>query len=66
MQIVPIGDNLHELSNSVYWEKNTIYITNLSFAELAQRVVKVNKTICYKVVLDIRQFKGGPQIRPDP
>ena len=40
MQIVSIGDNLHEVSNPVFWEnkKNTI---NLSSAELAYSAVKV-------------------------
>ena len=39
MQIVSSGDNLHDMSNPVFWEKyeNT---ANLSSAELAQRVVK--------------------------
>ena len=40
MQIVSNEDNLHEMSNSVFWEKWE-NITNLSFAELAQRVVEV-------------------------
>ena len=42
MQIVPFGDNLHEISNPVFWEnkKNTV---NLSSAEIAKRVVKVNE-----------------------
>ena len=31
-----IGDNLHEMSNPVFWKK-----INLSSAELAQRVIKV-------------------------
>ena len=38
MQIVSIGDNLHEMSNPVYWEK----IITLSSAKLAERVVHVN------------------------
>ena len=41
MQIVSTGDNLHEMSNAVFWGKNKKNITNLSFAELGQRVVKV-------------------------
>ena len=41
MQIVSIGDNLHEMSNPVFWEKNKKNIINLSSTtELAQRVVK--------------------------
>ena len=39
MQIV-LGDNLHEMSNPVFWE-NKKNIINLSSAENAQRVVKV-------------------------
>ena len=41
MQIVSIGDNLHEMSNAVF-RKNKKNITKLSSAELAKRVVKVN------------------------
>ena len=37
MQIVSLGDNLHEMSNLIFWEK---YHQILS-AELALRVVKV-------------------------
>ena len=40
MQIVSIGDNLHEMSNSMKNKKN---ITKMSSAELAQRVVKVKR-----------------------
>ena len=36
MQIVPIGDNLHETPNPVFWEN-----ISLLSAELAQGVVKV-------------------------
>ena len=41
MQIVSIGDNLHEMSNlfSEKIKKNIIY---LSSAKLAQRVIKIN------------------------
>ena len=43
MQIVSLGDNLHELSNPVFLgqenKKNIIYV---SYAELAQRVVELN------------------------
>ena len=46
MQIISNEDNLHEMSNPVFWEnnnnnKNTI---NLSSAEVAQIVVKINIT----------------------
>ena len=41
MQIVSLGDNLHEMSNPVFWE-NKKNIINLPSAESAQRVVKVN------------------------
>ena len=40
MQIVAIGNNLHEMSNPVYG-KNKKHITNLSSAELTKEV-KVN------------------------
>ena len=44
MQIVSTGDNLHEMSNPVFWKKNNI---NLSSAEQAKGVVKVKlKVIC--------------------
>ena len=39
MQTVSYRDNLHEMSNSIVWEKQENII--LSSAELAQRVVKV-------------------------
>ena len=42
MQIVPNGDNLHEMSEPVFCEKLEKIITNLLSAELAKRVVKVN------------------------
>ena len=41
MQIGSSKDNLHEMSNHVFWENNK-HIINLS-AELAQRVLKVNR-----------------------
>ena len=43
MQIVSMGDNLHEMSNPVFCEKleNTC-ILNLSSAELDTRLVKFN------------------------
>ena len=38
------GDNLHKMSNPVFWEKyKKIPSINLSFADLAQRVVKVKE-----------------------
>ena len=40
MQIVSSGDNLHEMSDPVFWE-NKKNIINLPSAENAQRVVKV-------------------------
>ena len=36
-----LGDNLHEMSNPVFWE-NEKYIIKLMYAKLAQGVVKVN------------------------
>ena len=44
MQIVSIGDNLHEMSNPVFWIKIKKNI-NLLSAGLAQGVVKVKCTI---------------------
>ena len=41
MQIVSIRDNMHEMSNPIFWEKVREHIINLSSAELAQRVVMV-------------------------
>ena len=37
MQIISLGDNLHEMTKPIFWEK---YCQLLS-AELAQRVVKL-------------------------
>ena len=42
MQIVSLGDNLHEMVNPIFWE-NDSNIISLSSAELAQGVVMVNK-----------------------
>ena len=43
MQIISLGDNLHELSMPIFSGKNNKNnIINLSSAELAQGVVKVN------------------------
>ena len=43
MQIVSLGDNLHEMSNLIFWENKKLYIyMNLLSAELAERVIKVN------------------------
>ena len=46
MQSVFNGDNLHELSNPVFWET-----MNLSSAELAQRVGKVNNDVYFNTLL---------------
>ena len=40
MQIVSTGDNLHEMSKSIYWD-----IKKMSSAEFAQKVVKVNSAL---------------------
>ena len=40
MQIVSLGDNLHEMPNPIFWEKYANYQNSLS-AESAQRVVTV-------------------------
>ena len=42
MQMISIGDNLHEMSTPDFWEN----ITNLSSAELAQGVVKDEQNLC--------------------
>ena len=39
--IFSIGDNLHAMSKSLLWEKMR-KISNLSIAELAERLVKIN------------------------
>ena len=44
MPIVSIGDELHEISSIVFSEYNK-NITNLSPAELAQRVIKVKDDV---------------------
>ena len=43
MQNDSIGDNVHEMSNPVSRKNKKKNVTNLSSAELAKRVVKVNK-----------------------
>ena len=40
MQIVSTGDNFHEMSNPVLWEKMRKHITDLLSAESAHGVVK--------------------------
>ena len=44
MQIVSIGDNLHEMSDHILW-KNKKNINHLSSAKIAQRVVKVTADV---------------------
>ena len=42
MKIISLGENLHEMSNSIVWEnKKSRTITNLSSAELAQIKIKL-------------------------
>ena len=49
MQIVSSGDNLHEMSEPIFWEKKIRKnIINLSSAELAQCVVKVKSLFIYQ------------------
>ena len=43
MQIVSIGDNLHDIPVPIFWDKSEKNITNFLSAELAQRVVKVKE-----------------------
>ena len=43
MQIVSLGDNLHEMSNPILSRKNIMnYKFIISFVELARQVVKFN------------------------
>ena len=41
MQIVSNGDNLHEMSNPVFWKKIRKNIISLLSAELVKGVIKV-------------------------
>ena len=50
MQMLSNRDNLHEMSNLVFWE-NKKNVINMSAAELAPRVVKVNRS--HVVVTDM-------------
>ena len=62
MQIVSNGDNLHEISNHVSWEKygkNKKNITNLLSAELAQGEVKVKLKRTIKNVILHGSHKSG-------
>ena len=43
MQIVSSGDNLHEMSMHIFWEKHKQNIVSLLSAEFAHGVVKVNR-----------------------
>ena len=45
MQIAASGNNLHEMSNSVFWGKIRKYVMNFSSAEVAMKVVKVKGLI---------------------
>ena len=56
MQIASKGDNLHEMSKHIFWEKREKNIISLSSAEFAQRVIEVkyqsrfmNAFICHKI-----------------
>ena len=55
MQIVSLGDNLHEMTKPILWE-NKKNIINLSSAESTQRVVKIKITIMTnnKAVIKVR------------
>ena len=56
MHIVSSGDNLHEMSDPVFWKKKKKkkkkkkYITNFWSAELAQSVVKVKLNLLCKLL----------------
>ena len=41
MQIVSIGDNLHEMSNHVSWEYNEKNISKYSILDFLQRVLSI-------------------------
>ena len=43
MQIVSRGDNLHEMSNLIFWEKNKKNTTYLSSAENFLSTISTNK-----------------------
>ena len=45
MQIVYLGDNLHETSNPIFLDKIRKNIAYVSSVKLAQRVIKV-KAVC--------------------
>ena len=45
-------DNLHEMSEPFFSEKSKSNIINLSFAEFAHRVVKVNRVISDQIRCD--------------
>ena len=42
MQIVSTGDNLHEMSDPVFWKKKIKESISLAYAELAKIVVRLN------------------------
>ena len=44
MQIVSLGDNLHEMPKPIFWEKMR-NIISLSLAELAKRAIMVNLSV---------------------
>ena len=43
MQIVSLGDKLHEVSNSIFWKRKRERNINLSSTKFAQRLPKVNQ-----------------------
>ena len=57
MQIVSYGDNLHEMSKSVFLEKNKKTAVDLSYADLAQNVIKVNGCVLLQIAMRQKQQK---------
>ena len=53
MQFVSLGDNLHEISKPVFWEKSKKKNICLSSIYFAQRVVKVeaDKTFYFTILI---------------
>ena len=42
MQIVSLGDNLHEMSKSVFWKKKIVKYNPFVVSDIVQRVEKIN------------------------
>ena len=42
MQIVYLGDNLHEMSKPIFWEKNLKSISNYHLLKILPRMLSIN------------------------